>query len=139
MKADIVTETIWIIALSVMIFFITFVAVPRLWKDIAFTALQSSPDVVARDIAGLVTISGAAPHQITIYYKVPTEKYSYNLQISGRNLTVEMLGEEKIINKITARASDEIPIDPQSSVSDSTIFTIEKLREEGKNVYEVTE
>jgi hypothetical protein len=139
MKGDIVTETIWIIALSVMIFLIVFVAVPKFWKDIALTAVLSSPDVVIRDIAGLVTISGAAPHDIIIYYEVPTTKYSYNLQISGRNLTLEMLGEEKIVNKVTAAISAEIPIDPEASVFDATTFTIEKFREGGNNVYEVSE
>jgi hypothetical protein len=137
MKGDVVTETIWIIALSVMLILIVFVAVPKFWKDIAFTAILSSPEVVIKDIAGLVTISGAAPHDITINYDVPTTKYSYNLQVSGRNLTLEMLGEEKILNKITAKTSDEIPIDPEASVLDSTTFTIEKNTEDGKNSYEV--
>ncbi|OGW54472.1 MAG: hypothetical protein A2Y81_11745 [Nitrospirae bacterium RBG_13_43_8] len=138
MKGDIVTETIWIIALSVMIILIVFVALPKFWKDIAFTAILSSPEVVIRDIAGLVTISGAAPHDITIYYEVPTTKYSYNLMINGRNITLEMLGDEKILDKITATTSDEIPIDPEASISDSTTFTIEKFREDGKNIYEVS-
>ena len=138
MKGDIVTETIWIIALSVMLILIVFVAVPKFWKDIAFTAILSSPEVVIKDIAGLVTISGAAPHDITINYEVPTTKYSYNLLISGRNLTLEMLGDEKILNKITARTSDEIPIDPEASVMGSTTFTIEKLREGWNNIYEVS-
>lgn len=137
MKADVVPETIWIIALSVLMFLIIFLVVPKFWKDIAMTAVLSSPDIVIKDIAGLVTISGAAPHDITINYKVYTDQYSYNLQVSGRNLTVEMLGEEKIINKITATASDEIPIDPEASIMDSTTFTIQKTTEDGKNSYEV--
>jgi hypothetical protein len=137
MKADVVPETVWVIALSVLMFLIIFLVVPKFWKDIAQTAVLSSPDVVIKDIAGLVTISGAAPHDITINYKVDTDTYSYNLQVSGRNLTVEMLGAEKIMNKITAAASDEIPIDPEASVLDSTTFTIQKTVADGKNLYEV--
>lgn len=137
MKANIVTETIWIIGLTILIFLIIFVLVPKFWKSIAQTAILSSPEVVIKDIAGLVTISGAAPHDITIYYEAKTEKYSYNLDIAGRILTLEMLSEQRITEDIKGKTTDEIPIDPHTSIYDSTIFTIEKMRKDEKNVYEV--
>lgn len=137
MKANIVTETLWIIGLTVLIFFIIFVIVPKFWRTIAETAILSSPAVVIKDVAGLVTISGAAPHSITINYDTHAEKYSYNLDINGRALSLEMISEEKITKDIKQKVTDEIPIDPQTSISDTTIFTIEKTRKDDKNVYEV--
>jgi len=137
MKGDIVTETLWIIGLSILIFLIVFVIVPKFWKKIAETAILSSPSVIIRDISGLMTISGAAPHDITIYYKAPSEKYNYNLDINGKILTIEMISSEDITKKIKEKVNDEIPVDPQVSITESRIFTIQKTRENEKNLYEV--
>lgn len=137
MKADIVTEALWIIALCVLIFLLIFLIVPKFWKAIAKTIALSSPSIVIRDLAGLITISGAAPHTITISYEIPTEKYSYNLEVNGRILTLEMLGETKAVKGVIKKATDEIPIDPQTSILDSKSFTIYKTREDDKNFYEV--
>lgn len=137
MKGDIASDVLWIIALSVLIFLIIFYMVPKFWKDIAMSISRNAPNVVARDLASLVTISGAAPHTIIISYKVPTEKYSYNLNIDGRKLDLEMLGETKHIKGIISKASNEIPIDPQTSIYDTRTFVIEKYREGSENMYEV--
>jgi len=84
-----------------------------------------------------MTISGAAPHDITIYYKAPSEKYNYNLEVNGKILTLEMIRSDDISKKVKEKVTDEIAIDPQTSISDSRIFTIQKVRKDGKNIYDV--
>ena len=137
MKGDIVSETIWIIGLSVLIFLIVFVGVPKFWKAIAEEAILSSPDVIVKDISGLMTISGAAPHDITIYYKAPSEKYLYNLEIKGKIVTIEMISSDDITKKIKKAVDDDIAVDPDVRITESRIFTIEKTRYDERNLYDV--
>jgi len=137
MKGNIVTETLWIIGLSILIFLIVFVVIPKFWRSIAETAILSSPDVIVRDLSGLITISGAAPHDITIYYETSTEKYSYNLEVDGKILNLEMISSDDISKQVKEKVSDEILIDPHTSIFDSRIFTIQKTRDNKQNSYEV--
>jgi hypothetical protein len=137
MNGSVVTEVLWIIGLTVLIFLIAFVVLPRFWKDIAQTAIFASPEVIVKDISGLITISGAAPHSIQISYDTNSKKYSYNLDVNQRNITLEMISGEVLAKKVKAKVNDEIPIDPNSYVPDSTTFTIEKTRNDDVNYYEV--
>jgi hypothetical protein len=51
---------------------------------------ESSTEVVSRDLAGYITISGIAPYKITINYNA-SENILYNATIDSRILTVSIL------------------------------------------------
>jgi hypothetical protein len=137
MKGDIVPETLWIILLSVMVFIIIFIVVPKFWKDMALSVSNNAPNVVIRDIASLITISGAAPNKITIYYEIPSEQYIYNLDVNGRKLALEMVTQTTDVKGVLKKVTDEIPIDPYASIVGAKKFVIQKIRENDENIYEV--
>jgi len=58
-------------------------------EEIAFT----SSSIVARDIAGLITISSASTGDISITYEAFAEGVCYNVYVEGGVVIVEKLGE----------------------------------------------
>jgi len=129
-----VTEVIFFIGLVVLLLQLIFIY-PKLWKELIDSVIHTSPLIVVRDIAGLITVSGAAPDTIKIFYKVPTDKYSYNLNVDKRTVKLQMLDENG--KPIGSEAITQIPIDPTVSLQNKISFIIEKTRIAGRNFYEV--
>jgi hypothetical protein len=75
---------VMIAAILVFFFFYIF---PLFFGDVFKSIALSSSEVVARDIAGLVSVSGVAPDEIKIEYN-PSTSITYNVTIVDRIVRV---------------------------------------------------
>jgi hypothetical protein len=94
-------------ALGILLIVIGIVALfyfifPLVFGDIFKTISLSSAEIVARDIAGFISVSGVAPNEIKINYN-PSESSKYNMIINDRVVQV-FLDTEKIKTKEVATA-----------------------------------
>ncbi|MDI6798883.1 MAG: hypothetical protein QMD12_02720 [Candidatus Aenigmarchaeota archaeon] len=126
MKGDVAVETLGVIvaiAATITLFFIIFPRmIESMWKEIALY----SPSVVSRELAGLITISGAAPHSISISYY--PSNLPYNVKIKNRAVSVSLSEKaEGILEKTPAMST--IPIDPEASFADVNYFETRKWPE----------
>ncbi len=128
-----VTEVIFLIGIVLLLFILIF-SYGKMWRELLESLVSTSPKIVVRDIAGLVSISGAAPDSIKISYEVPTDQYSYYLEIKDRAVKVRLLDKNKVILE---EDSSQTVVDPTASIYDKVSFIIQKKMIEGKNVYEV--
>ncbi|MEM5843926.1 MAG: hypothetical protein QW841_01645 [Candidatus Aenigmatarchaeota archaeon] len=72
----------------VVCFLILLMQIPKIYKDVFDMLALSSADVVSRDIAGLISISAAAPHKITLIYNTTYKEVSYTVELKDRVATV---------------------------------------------------
>lgn len=128
------TEVILLIAM-IAITLSAIIAIPG-WVDDAFRLFAlSSAEVVARDLAGIVSISGASPDQITIRYDVEFKGISYNVELKDRMITVVRLEKNK---KPSDPAKITYAVDSLSKdIEDAKSFVIEK--KDGKYYFEAVE
>ncbi len=111
------------------------VAIPGWINDAARLFALTSAEIVTRDLAGLISISGAAPDKIIITYAIEKEGVSYNVDLQDRVITVVRLSE------------GSKPSDPAKTtyvigfvnkiVEDAKTFVVEK--KDGKYDFEVIE
>lgn len=130
-----ITEIIIILALAAF----TIALIPillNLIQDFFKIFALASPEIVSRDLAGLMTISAAAPNNITLYYKIYAEGISYDFDSHDRKVNVKLLDEDQ---KMIKEASSIIPIDITSSLENVKEFKIIKTRESGRNYFRVVE
>ena len=69
--------------IGAIVLFFFFYIFPVFFGDMFKSIALSSSDIVARDMAGLVSVSGIAPNQITIEYN-PSSSTQYNASIQNR-------------------------------------------------------
>jgi len=94
-----------------------------IFLDVIKTAVLFSPDIATRDIAGLITISGAATHKISILYG--TEDANYNIEVKGRLVTVERLDDQ---GKVAERSPpSKTAIDPNVLLTNVNKIVIENI------------
>jgi len=123
-----ITEIISLVAIGIaLIFFFVFILPKFVSAMFQMIALQSAK-VVSRDLAGFITISGAATDRITIFYQ-PQAKY--NVGIADRVVIVEAL--EGLKDIATAKAG----VDPRASFKSVNYFEIRKWIDVQQNKYEV--
>jgi hypothetical protein len=58
--------------------------IPRMMQDFADLITLASAEATARSLAGLITVSGAAPDSITIIYESEGEDAFYDVKIEDR-------------------------------------------------------
>jgi hypothetical protein len=107
---------------------------------------SGSVQVISRDLAGLVTISGIAPYKITIDYS-PTSDIIYNVSIDSRILTASTLESNPkpmtISSGVSQYATAKTAIDNlKTSLVNAKSFEIKKETkfsdQTRENVYSVT-
>lgn len=84
------TEVLGIVLLIIATVTFAFLLLPKWISDMYGLIALSSAEVVARDLARLVTISGAAPHDITIRDRLHSS-YEYDVDIENRLVRVKLL------------------------------------------------
>jgi len=94
MKGMVLIEIMAVVFFTLMLIAVIYIT-PILFSEAARSLALASAEAVAKDIAGLLTMSNAATDRITIHYDCPTDKYLYNIRIEDGIVTVEMLDEEK--------------------------------------------
>jgi hypothetical protein len=129
-----VIEILVFIAFAFVFVFLLAVILPKYLYDINKLFSLISADVVAKDLSGLITVSGVVTNKITIYYS-PSGVVTYNVGIKDRIVNVELL-ESK--DKVKEKSSPEkTAVDPQLQESNVNSFTIMKSIENNQIVYEV--
>lgn len=107
-----ITEIISLVAIGIALIFFFVVILPKFVDTMFQLIALASAQVVSRDLAGLITISGAAPGRITIFYQ-PQAKY--NVGIADRIVSVELL--EGLKDRATAKAGVDPSPPPFESVN----------------------
>ncbi|MBL7170242.1 MAG: hypothetical protein ISS48_04440 [Candidatus Aenigmarchaeota archaeon] len=125
-----VTEIFSILGIIVVLIALIPVIIPTIQEAIRQYTLDS-PDVVSKDLAALISISAAAPRDITIKYDINSEN-DYEIDINNRLVIVsrERLDE-------TQESSNPILVDVRESFLGPRHFTIEKKVEDGITKYQV--
>ena len=130
MKGDATINTLGLIFVVGLTIFLFFIFLPEiinlLWKEVSL----SSPSVVSEELAGYISISGAAPHSIKTSYH-PSSLY-YDVEIEDRICLVTISEETGGILERTP-GKGTFPIDPIGSFSEVNHFVITN----SEGVYEV--
>jgi hypothetical protein len=87
----------------------------------------TSAEVVARDLANLITISFSAPGDVDVSYEVPFADYCYDVDIRGREVAVRRY---TLARKPAGETSYPIALDLSGSATSSREFLIEKRDQE---------
>lgn len=121
---------------AIIVIFVSVAAtifLPGMIADMYAEIALVSAEVVARDLAGFITISGAATDSITIYY-IPSEQHKYDVAIGNRIVDVKLLTVEY---GMKGQAIAKTAVDPAASRENVNSFTIKKWRENEQNKYGV--
>lgn len=70
----------------------------KFWKEFFDTLALASAEVVARDLAGLICASAAAPSNLSLSYGASSE-VEYNVTLKDRQVEVQMLRQGKALGK----------------------------------------
>jgi hypothetical protein len=121
----------------VLVIFLTFVTVaamlPKLLELIIQAISLTSGESVARQLSGLITISGAAPYKIEINHTI--EKVKYDVDIQTRTILVKPKYKVPYAEKSRGIEPFAIPLQDKS-YKDVNSFTILKELVGGKSQYE---
>ncbi len=140
-----IPRSLWAVAVVGIFVAIMFLLISQSFQDLAKQIALESAEVVAKDLAGFITISGAAPEEIKITYK-PSTKFSYDVEIGGRIVRVSSLldGDYREGPRIFVWEFDPLPwkekttIDTTANFKNEKNFVIQKFVKDGKYVYSVT-
>ena len=85
------------IALTIGAIFLGMQIIP-VFAEVVKNAVSSSPEVVTRDLAGLITLSAAAPYKIAITYNPSDATYNI-IKVNERFVSAEKVENEKVVAK----------------------------------------
>lgn len=119
-----ISNTIIIVAMAaVALFFIS--NFMNFMMDVQKLFALASAEVVSRDLAGLISVSGSEPEEITIFYGGISEEVSYDIKLENRKIEVKMLDEEKEV--IGGPIEEGYAVDPPPrTIYDKRYFIIGK-------------
>ena len=87
MKAAVTSDMVTIMLVILTIFAFFTLIMPGILSMITEAFSKSSGEAVARQLSGLITISGASAHEIKIDY-IPTKEFVYKISIKDRSIKV---------------------------------------------------
>ena len=95
MKAQVsATETVTLVVMSAM-YILFILQMPKIFKDFFDEIATANSQVVASDMAGLISVSAVAPEDIVIQYHGIVKDINYTVNLKDGNITVEMLRDGK--------------------------------------------
>lgn len=86
------TEILTILGITVVGALILFFIMPII-KNILEASVFSSPQIISRDLANLITISASSTDDIIIYYKPSPQLTTYRVNLKDRYIFVETSGK----------------------------------------------
>ncbi|MCX6820870.1 MAG: hypothetical protein NT016_02890 [Candidatus Aenigmarchaeota archaeon] len=143
-------EVFMLICVAAIICIIIF-ALPEMMSSMASLFALGSAEAVSRDVAGLVTISGAAFEDAAITYKGVSESLVYNVQIKDKLVIIDTIqlssgagarggatqsssGAGVVSSTAFKHGVSRIPFDVSAEISAKNAFTITKsLFPDGSN------
>jgi len=130
-----VTEVVKFVGLTLLFVLFIGLILPKLLYDMYKMFSLISAEVVAKEIAGLVSVSGVAPHQITIYYS-PSSSVTYDVKVGDRLVRVDLLNKDKTVKEESV--AEKTAVDPFLDASSVNYFTIMKYFRDGEDLYKIT-
>lgn len=121
--------------------------IPEVVKDIATLLTLASAEKTARDLGGLITISGAGQDSMVIIYESEDESISYDIEIKDRRVHIINIRRDGEIIKsgesTIATGWGKIAVgDISETLEDARVFTIRKTRVvsdgETSDIYDVS-
>jgi hypothetical protein len=118
--------------------------IPKIINDMWTLVSLASAEAVARNLAGLITISHAAAESVTIDYAGEDKNVLYDIEVEGRLVKVNAM---QISHSILLESSEpekksfsfsmgtaKIAVDVDASLSGLNVFRINKNRIEGHDI-----
>jgi len=104
-----VTDILGFIAIGIVAI-ILLSSVPRIFNEFFGELALANPNVVASDLASLISVSAAAPKDITIIFKGPVKQVNYTVKLKERTITVNVTleGEVKEVSSKARYAVDNL-------------------------------
>jgi hypothetical protein len=132
-----ILTTVVIAAIALMILPI----IPEMVSEIASLVAVASAEATARDLGGLITISGAAIEDVTMTYMGADAQIVYDVTIENGIITVKALDADKLEPLSFAPAMlygySKIPFDVSANIRATNIFTIDKSLYEAGQDYKI--
>jgi len=130
-----VGEVLTAVVLAAALIFMAY-QIPKMIQDIAALLTVASAEATARDLAGLITISGAAQDKATIIYEGASTQIFYDITIKDRMVNIGDIrkGIGATGEKIKSAESPirtgwgKTAVDPSGEFEGVRVFTIEKSR-----------
>ncbi len=110
---------------------------------VALISLQSS-EVVVRDIASFITVTGGAPDEIKIFY-TPSDTFTYDLTVTNRTVNIIRLKDGQEVDRSTIfgyqfpsyGSYGKSAVDPEASFTNVNTFTISKFTQDQHYIYSI--
>ena len=113
------------IALTIGAIFLGMQIIP-VFAEVVKNAVSSSPEVVTRDLAGLITLSAAAPYKIAITYNPRDTTYNI-IKINERFVSVEKVENEKVVAKAVPSKTAVDLTEPNVVVENANKIGVENI------------
>jgi len=124
MKALTTSDIISVLFAIVVLFLFFSQIFPRVVATITDTFSKASGENVARQLSGLITVSGAATHEIKIDY-IPTKQHTYNILIKDRTIKVTPIFKVAYAEKASSTQPFAVSLNDYEQ-DDVNHFTVEK-------------
>ena len=132
-------EILMTVCLAVCIILVGF-QITRIAGDMLKLFMLASAEAVARDLGGLITISGAGQGTVSIIYEAGDPSVTYNMEIKNRAVDIKgivtQFGIELTSPTPMTTGYSKIGVDdPSGQFEEVRIFTIKKVRGASDNYY----
>lgn len=102
--AESVATVLGAIFITVIVVFFFYYIFPLFFGDLFQSIALSSSEIVARDIAGFISVSGVAPDEISIQYS-PSSSVFYNVSVSQRVVKINSASVRANTNEVASEKS----------------------------------
>lgn len=86
-----------VLIMVVLLVFLT--SFPKLFSSFYNLLALHFPEVVSKDLGGLISISAGTPANITLLYSTPMEEATYDVNLTNRNITATLRIKGEIIER----------------------------------------
>lgn len=134
MKASItISDMVGIFGVIVLVILFVTQIIPTLFSTLIQSFAESSAENVARQLSGLITVSGSAPYQAQINY-TPTSDAVYQIVIDSKTIKVVPKFQTSYEDKSSSTQSFAVNL-PNSQSTGVNSFLIKKNFIDGESSY----
>ncbi len=139
-----ITDSLFLVIATASFIAIMFFFITQSFNELAKQMASDSAEVVAKDLAGFITVSGASPMEMTITYK-PSTVFTYNIEVKDRIVKASSMLDGKSVEgprffgmEIPAIWMDKTAVgDLHTGLSNVKTIEIQKSVSDGKYVYKI--
>jgi hypothetical protein len=131
-QAEVMEPLVFVLFAVLFIGFLVIV-LPNLLGNMYKLFSLTSAEVVAKEIAGFISVSGVAPHKITIYYSPGT--LIYDVGVDDRLVRVNLLNKDNSVKEKSV--AEKTAVDPFLDEKSVNYFTIMKYIRALEYLYDI--